>query len=160
MRRARPEPAALRRLYALGGGGEQETTLPVRPVRPRPKERPHRRRRVVLVIWTASVVAAAGVLLLLVLPTRTWLAQRSDIAAAQRRLADIHAQNARLEAHVAALQTPTEIARVAREQYNLANPGEQVISVLPIPALTGFPAGWPFDGVRQIVAVRAKTIRR
>ena len=39
------------------------------------------------------------------------------------------------------LQTPEEIERVAREQYNLAGHGEQVFSVLPPPALTNLPLG-------------------
>ena len=67
----------------------------------------------------------------------------------------IETENAKLEARLKALQTPEEIERVAREQYNLAAPGEQVFSVLPPPALTNMPSGWPFGLVNEIVAVRS-----
>ena len=107
-----------------------------------------------MAVWTSAVVAAAGLLLLLVLPTRAWLAQRSDIASAQQKLAVIENENTKLEARLKALQTPEEIERVAREQYNLAGRGEQVFSVLPPPALTNLPSGWPYNLVNEIVAVR------
>ena len=116
---------------------------------------PNRRRRIVLAIWTTVVVVVAGLLLLLVLPTRAWLSQRSAIAGAERRLAVLQAENAKLSARVAALQTPEEVERVAREQYNLAEPGEKVLSVLPAPTLTNLPSGWPFALVNEIVAVRS-----
>jgi hypothetical protein len=106
-------------------------------------------------VWTTAVVVAAGLLLLLVLPTRAWLGQRSAIASAERKLAVIESENAKLASRLKALQTPQEIERVAREQYNLAAPGEQVFSVLPAPALNNLPTGWPYSLVNQIVAVRA-----
>ena len=170
VRRRRPkEPAALQRLYALDGGNANRSAsgaakepkepkapkAPKEPKAPRePKEHPHRRRRILVAVWTSVVVAAAGLLLLLVLPTRAWLAQRSDIASAQQKLAVIQNENAKLETRLKALQTPEEIERVAREQYNLAGQGEQVFSVLPPPALTNLPSGWPYNLVNEIVAVR------
>src|SRR5262249_5313598 len=120
-----------------------------------PKEHPHRRRRILVALGTTAVVVLAGLLLLLVLPTRAWLGQRSDIASAQQKLAVIEAENAKLEARLKALQTPEEIERVAREQYNLAGRGEQVYSVLPPPNLTNLPSGWPYSLVNEIVAVRS-----
>ena len=166
-RRRSKEPPALQRLYALDGGQANRTASPAdppdgkaakaakEPKPPRvPKEHPHRRRRILVAVWTSAVVAAAGLLLLLVLPTRAWLAQRSDIASAQQKLAVIEKENTKLEARLKALQTPEEIERVAREQYNLAGRGEQVFSVLPPPALTNLPSGWPYNLVNEIVAVR------
>jgi cell division protein FtsB len=147
------EPLALRRLHALDG--DQATVADTAAV---PEERlahPNRRRRIVLTIWTTAVIVVAGLLLLLVLPTRAWLSQRSAIASAERRLAVLQAENAKLSARVAALQTPEAVERVAREQYNLAEPGEKVLSVLPAPALTNLPSGWPFGLVNEIVAARA-----
>jgi cell division protein FtsB len=146
-RRRKPESAALRGLYSLDGGSP--------PKEPTPKEHPHRRRRVLAAVWTSAVVAAAGLLLLLVLPTRAWLGQRDAIASTEKKLAVIESENAKLETRLKALQTPEEIARVAREQYNLANAGEQVFSVLPAPALTNLPTGWPYSLVNEIVAVRS-----
>jgi cell division protein FtsB len=157
-RRRSKEPQALRRLYALDGGKADDgaakaTAAPAEPKAP--KEHPHRRRRILVAVWTSALVAAAGLLLLLVLPTRAWLAQRSDIASAQQKLAVIETENARLEARLKALQTPEEIEQVAREQYNLAGSGEQVFSVLPAPQLTNLPSGWPYGLVNEIVAVRS-----
>ena len=157
-RRRATEPKALQRLYALDGDKAARSATPDEPAEPKPpktpKEHPHRRRRILAAAWTSAVVAAAGLLLLLVLPTRAWLAQRSDIASAQQKLAVIQNENAKLEAQLKALQTPEEIERVAREQYNLANQGEQVFSVLPAPTLTNLPSGWPYNLVNEIVAVR------
>ncbi len=173
--RARPpEPQALRRLRALDGGlaapaagtpaagtpaaasaGGKRGDPPVAKAPKVPKEHPHRRRRVLAAVWTSAVVAAAGLLLLLVLPTRAWLTQRNAIASAEHKLAVIQGENAKLEDRLQALQTPEEIEQVARQQYNLAGAGEQVFSVLPAPALTNLPTGWPYSLVNQIVAVRA-----
>jgi cell division protein FtsB len=150
LRRRAPEPQALRRLYALDGGGTSDPPAP-KP----PKEHPHRRRRILAAVWTSALVATAGLLLLLVLPTRAWLAQRSAIATAQHKLGIIEDENARLQSRLKALQTPEDNEQVAREQYNLAEPGEKVFSVLPAPTLTNLPSGWPFSLVNEIVAVRA-----
>jgi cell division protein FtsB len=170
VRRRPKEPNALRRLYALDGAkagaaaaaepheghegdeGDEGREPDERTAKP-PKGHPHRRRRILAAVWTSAVVAAAGLVLLLVLPTRAWLAQRSDIASAQQKLAVIQHENAKLQARLKALLTPEEIERVAREQYNLAGHGEQVFSVLPPPALTNLPSGWPYGLVGEIVAV-------
>jgi cell division protein FtsB len=153
--RRSPEPQALRRLHALDGGqtakGAPDDGRPPKPA----KEHPHRRRRILAAVWTSAVVAAAGLLLLLVLPTRAWLAQRSAIASAEHRLGIVENENAKLQSRLQAMQNPEDIEQVAREQYNLANPGEKVFSVLPAPTLTNVPSGWPFSVVNEIVAVRA-----
>jgi cell division protein FtsB len=155
LRRRAAEPNALRRLYALDGGKSKDPPAAEVPAEPKaPKEHPHRRRRILAAVWTSALVAAAGLLLLLVLPTRAWLGQRSDIASAQQKLAVIETENAKLQARLKALLTPEEIERVAREQYNLAGSGEQVFSVLPPPTLTNLPSGWPYGLVNEIVAVR------
>jgi cell division protein FtsB len=125
--------------------------------KPDKKPHPHRRRRILLAVWTTAVVVAAGLVLLLVLPTRAWLSQRSAIASAERRLEVLQAENAKLQARVAALQTPAAVEQVGREQYSLAEPGEKVYSVLPAPTLTNLPSGWPYSLVGQIMAVRTAT---
>jgi len=165
--RRRQDPQALQRLRALDGGAPltavaEPTGAAVASSTPAPEPKsddrrahPHRRRRILLAIWTTAVVVVAGLLLLLVLPTRAWLSQRSAIASAERRLAVLQEENAKLSARVAALQTPEEVERVAREQYNLAHPGEKVLSVLPAPALTNLPSGWPYPLVNEIVTARS-----
>ena len=81
----------------------------------------------------ASVVLV-GVLFLAVFPTRTYLAQRRDLAATERRLSVLSDQNKELEAKVGRLNTDAEIERLAREQYDLVRPGEEAYAILPPPA--------------------------
>lgn len=93
--------------------------------------RPRRRSRVLLPLLAS--VAALAVLFGAVFPTRAVLAQRSDIATAERELAELEAENAELEARIEALGTDDEIERIAREQYNLVFPGEEAYALLPPP---------------------------
>jgi cell division protein FtsB len=103
--------------------------------------------------WWIGVAAALvlGVLLLGVLPARTWLNQRADLNRAEQRLQVLNDANSKLDARVAALQTPEEVERVAREQYHMKKPGEQAFSLLPAPPAGGLPAGWPFQLVNGVL---------
>ena len=84
--------------------------------------------------WAVVVlVMAVGVLFVAVFPTRTWLAQRQDLAATERRVTVLSDQNVRLAARVQRLNTDAEIERLAREQYNLVRPGEEAYAILPAP---------------------------
>jgi cell division protein FtsB len=115
--------------------------------------RPSRRSRLVAV---GAAIALLGFTGLLVLPAaRTWLNQRDQRASDQRKLAFIAAENAKLEDRISALQTPDEIERVAREQYNYAYPGEQVVSVLPPPTPGPLPSTWPYSLVQAIMTARS-----
>jgi cell division protein FtsB len=94
------------------------------------------------------VGGGAGLLVVLavgVFPTRSFLAQRDDLADTQHRLAVLREQNEQLEDQLERLSTPEEVERIAREQYNLVRPGEEAYSVLPapLPALE-LPDLWPF----------------
>jgi cell division protein FtsB len=83
-------------------------------------------------IMVAAVVFV-GFLFGAVFPTRTYLAQRRDIAAASHRLELFTEQNGRLEAEAARLRSDQEIERIARERYNLVRPGEEAYAVVPTP---------------------------
>jgi cell division protein FtsB len=90
-------------------------------------------------------VALCGFLALAVFPTGTFLDQRTDTAEAEERLAVLREQNAAYEERVERLETPEEIERLAREQYNLVRPGEEAYAVLPAPLPElDLPAVWPF----------------
>jgi len=95
-------------------------------------------------------MAGGGVVLVAVLaiglfPTHTFLAQRSDTAEARQRLAVLRQQNASFEKQLDRLGTNEEIERLAREQYNLAFPGEEAYAVLPAPLPPmELPSVWPF----------------
>jgi cell division protein FtsB len=76
-------------------------------------------------------IALAAVLFLFVLPTRTYLAQRQSLAAAETRLKVFNDQNASLTAQAKQLQTNADIERIAREQYGLVMPGEKAFVIVP-----------------------------
>jgi hypothetical protein len=86
-----------------------------------------------------------GALAIGLFPTSTFLDQRAATAEAQERLSVLRAQNASYEDRIEALETSEEIERLAREQYNLAYPGEEAYAVLPAPLPPlDLPAVWPF----------------
>jgi hypothetical protein len=78
-------------------------------------------------------IALAAVLFLFVLPTRTYLAQRTSLAAAQTRLRVFQDENAKLAASAGKLQTDAEVERIARQQYGLVKPGEKAFVIVPSP---------------------------
>src|SRR4051812_12469002 len=80
-----------------------------------------------------------GLLFLAVFPTRTYLAQRRDRAAAEAQLQLLSRQNRALEQRARLLHTDAEIERLAREQYNLVLPGEEAYAILPAPSRTSAP---------------------
>ncbi len=75
----------------------------------------------------------AAILFVFVFPTRSYLAQRRQVSAAAHDVAVLRQQNKKLEAGARRLQSPDEIERIAREQYNIVRPGEQVYKVMPAP---------------------------
>lgn len=93
-----------------------------------------------------ATVVLVGVLLVAVFPTSTWLAQRQELDATERRLAVLTTQNDELAARVQRLNTDAEIERLAREQYNLVRPGEEAYALLPAPPAPRSPAPAPSDG--------------
>lgn len=92
--------------------------------------------------------ALLGALAIGLFPTQTFLDQRADTAEAQERLEVLRAQNDAFEERIERLQTDEEIERLAREQYNLAYPGEEAYAVLPAPLPPlDLPPVWPFGEV-------------
>lgn len=91
-------------------------------------------------------IVLGGVLVLGVFPTRTYLAKRDDVAAAEARLSELNEVNATAQAHVDALGTDAEIEKIAREEYGLVKPGEEPYHVLPAPQdPVQIPDVWPFN---------------
>jgi hypothetical protein len=108
--------------------------------------RPGRVRRIGRFLGLVGGGAALCALLAVtVFPTSTFLQQRSDTAEARQRLEVLREQNEAYEARIRRLQTPEEIERIAREEYNLVFPGEEAYAVLPAPLPElDLPALWPF----------------
>jgi cell division protein FtsB len=82
-------------------------------------------------------IALAALLFLFVLPSRTYLAQRQSLAAAQTRLQVFEQENAKLTAEASKLNDDAEIERRAREQYGLVKPGEKAFVIVPSPKAAG-----------------------
>jgi cell division protein FtsB len=109
-----------------------------RPLSPRVK----RRRGVLLTIFGA--LAFVGFLFAFVYPTSTFLRQRSEMGAAEQRIARIDAETRRLGEENSRLLTDAEVERLAREQYGLVRPGETPYALVPsAPATTVPPATAP-----------------
>lgn len=109
-------------------------------------DRPTALRRIGRVLGMAGGGAAVlGALAIGLFPTQTFLDQRADTAEAQERLAVLRAQNEAFEERIERLGSDDEIERLAREQYNLAYPGEEAYAVLPAPLPPlELPSVWPF----------------
>jgi Septum formation initiator len=96
-------------------------------------------------IVVASVIFI-GILFGAVYPTKTYLAQRRDLKAAQHRLELFRQQNGRLETEAKRLESDEEIERIARARFNLVKPGEEAYAIVPVPpkpAAPGAPAAAP-----------------
>jgi cell division protein FtsB len=90
-------------------------------------------------IAVASVVFV-GFLFGAVFPTRTYLAQRREIAAATQRLALFRQENGHLDTEAKRLQSDEEIERIARARFNLVRPGEEAYAIVPVPKPDAPPA--------------------
>lgn len=98
-------------------------------------------------------VAIVGVLSLAVVPTRTYLERRSEISEAEAQLARLVSANEADAERIAALGSDAELERVARRNFRLALPGEEVYRVLPPEVDSGaVPSGWPFDHLARRLA--------
>jgi len=84
---------------------------------------------------------ALGILAVAVFPTRRYLDQRHELAAATRRIQILDRTNAALQQRVGQLGTDAEVERLAREQHNLVKPGEEAFAILPAGAAAASPPG-------------------
>jgi cell division protein FtsB len=78
-------------------------------------------------------VVLVGVVFVAVFPTRTYLTQRRDLAAAERRVDVLVNQNDQLAARAERLESDAEIERLARQHYNLVRPGEEAFAIITPP---------------------------
>ncbi len=113
------------------------------------------RHPVLFGMWvTLVVIVALGLILFLVLPTRTWLGQRAVVAETNRRLEVLSRENDALAARVTSLQDPSQVERLARQQYGMIRPGERAYSVLPPTPPATLPGGWPYSVLQGILVAR------
>jgi cell division protein FtsL len=86
----------------------------------------------------ARMVARIGVGLIIlgvfvfgVFPTDRFIDQREQLDKSQQELDELLTENADLQARVDRLESDEEIERVARDEYDLVYPNEEVYAVLP-----------------------------
>jgi cell division protein FtsB len=81
-------------------------------------------------VFLGAIVLSA-VVLFAWFPAGSLLSQRSTLSSTQSQLATLHQQDAALTQEKKNLSDDTEIGRIARQQYQLVNPGQQAYEVLP-----------------------------
>jgi cell division protein FtsB len=105
------------------------------PLNRKPPSPRVRRRRATLATILLGL-AVVGLLFAFVYPTSTYLRQRSELGAAQRRLDRLQSETLRLEEANKKLQSDAEVERIAREQYGLVRPGETPYVLVPAASTT------------------------
>jgi cell division protein FtsB len=92
-----------------------------------------RRSRVPRLTFHGSVLVmtVAVLLLMAVPPARQLYSQRTDIEAAEKRLETLQRDNAELDRHLARLEDPDYLEKLARKELGLVRPGEIGYVVVP-----------------------------
>ncbi len=117
----------------------------VRPARGASRPAPERRRApgsdagstkwlrtlTILVARVGLAVVIVAVFVFGVFPTGRYLEHRDELERARTELFELEAENARLAQSIELLNTDAEIERVARAEYDMVLPGEEVYAVLP-----------------------------
>jgi cell division protein FtsB len=93
-----------------------------------------RRRGAAILVGSA---AAAAVILVAWFPAGALLAQRRTLAQTTATLHELRSEDHALRVESKNLATPTEIARIARQQFGLIAPGQLAYQVLPPPGRPG-----------------------
>ena len=84
-------------------------------------------------------LAFVAVLFAFVYPTQTYLHQRKELNAAERRLQVLEQNTKSLQRDSDRLQSDPEVERRAREDYGLVRPGETPYVLVPTPPTTALP---------------------
>lgn len=100
------------------------------------------------------VAVALAILMYFVFPTRTFQDQRAALTQIQSDVDAVSAENAKLNERVNRLQSREEIERIARRDFGLIYPGEEVYAILPVPAESlRLPPSWPFNVLADNVPI-------
>ncbi|MDP8958849.1 MAG: septum formation initiator family protein [Actinomycetota bacterium] len=92
------------------------------------------KRRLSNPVLAALLLVALAAVLTYVFPFRRIMTQQRAVELAEHKLAVLREENARLEDRAAALRTPAEVERIAREEFGLVRPGEVAYVVVSPPA--------------------------
>lgn len=143
--------AGSRSLVARSGGtGRPAPPGPPAPARSRP-DRTARRRARQGRAWLAASVVLSALVLAAWFPLTALYHQRQALSSTSAQLAQLQAQDRQLRQEKARLSQPAEIARIARQQYQLVAPGQRAYEVLPPASAGGGSTLYPGDPARQPV---------
>jgi cell division protein FtsB len=107
------------------------------------------------------VILAALAVALIGLPLKDLFSQRTSITTRQQEFSALQDANEQLQTQIQRLQTPEGIRETARKELGYLLPGEKRLALIEAPALnTALPAGWPYNVVTNILAVRAATAQK
>jgi cell division protein FtsB len=81
-----------------------------------------------------GAVVLAALVLLFVFPVRTLIDQGRQISATEHQLLVLDHENAVLSRRASALEQPSTVERIAREQYGMVMPGQRSYAVAASPA--------------------------
>lgn len=114
-----------------------------------------------VVVWGArlvgATVAVAAMLSLFVFPIREYITQADTLERKRAEFEALADANEQLQNEVNDLATPEGTRNAARSQLGYVLPGEERLSLTPMPALpTTLPDAWPYTMVTDIVALRAQ----
>lgn len=90
-------------------------------------------KRPTLLLVVALFLVIGAAFLTQLIPYRQIVESNRQVATAREQLATLETENRLLSADVAALETPEEIEKLAREKLGYARPGETVYVVLDPP---------------------------
>ena len=76
-------------------------------------------------------LGVVAMLFVFVFPTRSYLAQRRQVTAAEHDVTVLRKQNAALASVAEQLQTQPAIQRMARQQFSMVFPGEHLYFIPP-----------------------------
>ncbi len=111
-----------------------------------------RRRWARFALPIAVTVVLLTVLVVAVFPTRQLLDQRAQVTDARDRLGELDAELGEVEERAATLRDPDAVELMARDEFLLARPGDELYVLRPpVRAQAEFPNGWPFPGFEHLV---------
>jgi cell division protein FtsB len=101
--------------------------------------------------WPVLItVVVAAVFGFGVVPTRSYLDRRQQVATAEERLAELERANAESREQRDRLKTDAEVEKLAREHYGLVKKGEEAYRIVPPPqAPAEVPDVWPFERLNR-----------
>ncbi|MCU1366092.1 MAG: hypothetical protein JWL72_1747 [Ilumatobacteraceae bacterium] len=122
---------------------------------PRDKQIMRRGRGRLIVGAIGTLIALAIGAALFVLPVKSWMRQRDDLNVRTAELQTLDQANTQLQTEVDRLQTDEGVREAARTEIDYVPDGAQRTTALPTPAAsTALPAGWPYNLVSAIIAIR------